>query len=56
MWVRKGGNPNGFYVIPGSDWEKNPERYALNAQEESLIKEFLSDTRGLLSKLVEMKF
>jgi poly-gamma-glutamate synthesis protein (capsule biosynthesis protein) len=55
FWVHLGGKPKGYYVVPISEWESNPSKFNLNPTEEKEIKQFGSDTRGLLIGLKEMK-
>ncbi len=55
FWVHLGGNPKGYYVIPVSEWEKNPLKFKLNSTEENEIKQFGVDTRELLVGQKEMK-
>lgn len=55
LWVRAGGNPKGFYVIPGNIWRKNPSSFNLNVNEQQQLKQFLLDTRELLSEWPEKK-
>ena len=55
FWVHLGGNPKGYYVIPVSEWEKNPLKFKLNSTEENEIKQFGVDTRELLIGQKEMK-
>ena len=55
FWVHLGGNPKGYYVIPVSEWEKNPSKFKLNSTEENEIKQFGVDTRELLIGQKEMK-
>lgn len=55
FWVHLGGNPKGYYVVPVSEWKSNPSKFNLNPTEEKEIKQFGSDTRGLLIGLKEMK-
>jgi poly-gamma-glutamate synthesis protein (capsule biosynthesis protein) len=54
FWVRVRRNPNGFYLIPVSDWEKNPGKYNLSADDIEKIKQFGKDTRSLLNGNKEM--
>ena len=56
FWVQLGGEPRGYYVIPVSSWEKNPTKFNLTATEELQIKEFATDTRGLLKEAKELVF
>jgi poly-gamma-glutamate synthesis protein (capsule biosynthesis protein) len=55
FWCRLGGSPRGYYSIPVSDWEANPNKYNLSAEEQSKISTFAGDTRGLLKDLQEIK-
>jgi poly-gamma-glutamate synthesis protein (capsule biosynthesis protein) len=55
FWVRLGGNPKGYYIIPVSEWEKNPGKFELNSTEVNEIKQFATDTRKLLLGSKEMK-
>jgi poly-gamma-glutamate capsule biosynthesis protein CapA/YwtB (metallophosphatase superfamily) len=55
FWVRLGGKPKGYYIIPVSEWEKNPGKFELNSSEEQQIKQFADDTRTLLLGSKEMK-
>jgi len=55
IWVRLGGKPRGYYPIPAFDYEKNEKSYELDATETTQIKEFIYDTRSLLSNVKEMK-
>ena len=55
FWVRLGGNPKGYYIIPVSEWEKNPGKFELNSTEVNEIKQFADDTRTLLVGSKEMK-
>jgi len=55
FWVRVGKSPKGFFLIPVSDWEKNPKKYDLDSEEIIKIKQFGSDTRSLLHEINEMK-
>jgi poly-gamma-glutamate synthesis protein (capsule biosynthesis protein) len=55
FWCRLGGSPRGYYSIPVSDWEANPNKYNLSAEEQSKISTFAEDTRGLLKDLQEIK-
>lgn len=55
IWVRLGGTPRGYYPIPAYDYEKNEKSYELDAIETTQIKEFITDTRGLLNNVKEMK-
>ena len=55
IWVRLGGTPRGYYPIPAFDYEKNEKSYELDTIETTQIREFISDTRGLLNNVKEMK-
>ena len=55
FWVRVRHNPNGFYLIPVSDWEKNPGKYNLSTADIEKIRQFGKDTRTLLNGNKEMK-
>ena len=55
FWCRLGGSPRGYYSIPVSDWEANPNKYNLSSEEQSKISTFAEDTRGLLKDLQEIK-
>jgi len=55
FWCRLGGSPRGYYSIPVSDWESNPNKYNLSTEEQSKISTFAEDTRGLLKDLQEIK-
>ncbi len=54
FWVQVGNKPRGFYLIPLSDWEKNPSKYNLTGEEKEKIKQFGLDTRSLLESNKEM--
>jgi poly-gamma-glutamate synthesis protein (capsule biosynthesis protein) len=55
FWCRLGGSPRGYYSIPVSNWEANPNKYNLSTEEQSKISTFAEDTRGLLKDLQEIK-
>lgn len=55
FWCRAGGSPRGYYSIPVSDWEANPNKYNLSAEEQGKISTFADDTRTLLKDLQEIK-
>ncbi len=55
FWCRVGGSPRGYYSIPVSDWEANPNKYNLSLEEQSKISTFAEDTRGLLKDLKEIR-
>lgn len=54
FWVQVGNKPRGFYLIPLSDWEKNPSKYNLSGVEKEKIKQFGLDSRSLLKGNKEM--
>ena len=54
FWVQVGNKPKGFYLIPLSDWEKNPSKYNLSGEEKEKIKQFGLDSRSLLKGNKEM--
>ena len=54
FWVQVGNKPRGFYLIPLSDWEKNPSKYNLTGEEKEKIKQFGLDSRSLLKGNKEM--
>lgn len=55
FWCRVGGSPRGYYSIPVSNWEANPNKYNLSSEEQSKISIFAEDTRGLLKDLKEIR-
>jgi poly-gamma-glutamate synthesis protein (capsule biosynthesis protein) len=55
FWCRLGGSPRGYYSIPVSNWEANPNKYNLSTEEQSKISTFAEDTRALLKDLQEIK-
>jgi len=54
FWCRRNGSPYGYYSIPVSDWERNPEKYQLSIEEKIKITTFIKDTRELLSNSKEV--
>ena len=55
FWVQRGGSNYGYYPIPATYFEQHSKEWGLNSTETLAIKEFLSDTRELLSNAKEWK-
>ena len=56
FYVQVSKKPNGFFLIPVSDWEKNPGKYNLSGDDKVKIKQFGIDTRALLIGTKEMDY
>jgi hypothetical protein len=56
FYVQVSKKPNGFFLIPVSDWEKNPGKYNLSGDDKVKIKQFGVDTRALLIGIKELDY